>query len=70
MKVKDLKQLIDRLDPEAEVLATGDDLAQWHREVEDALPARTYKTGYLATVYSRRSKRGNAVMLYLGDATY
>jgi hypothetical protein len=39
MKVKELKKLIDKLNPEAEVFATRDALAQWLLEVEDAIAA-------------------------------
>jgi hypothetical protein len=65
VKVKDLKKLLDVLDPEADVVATTDDLAQWHCEVTDAILARR-DGAWLILESARRAKKANAVVLFVG----
>jgi hypothetical protein len=58
------RTLIDVLDPEADVVATTDALAQWHCEVTDAMLAR--RDGASLLLRSRRAKKANAVVLFVG----
>jgi hypothetical protein len=68
MKVKNLLDILRRLDPEDEVFATTDDLTQWHFPVADALPA--WDHGGYVEPRSRRTRRANVALIYVTPATW